>query len=114
MLEILNFGNEYSNKQFLANQLVWLAISLGISITISILLPFPISLVTIIGVFIILNLYMRRRVMQKMGMQGYGKLGLDSETGNATSLKYYCMSCGTQHKDINCPNCGSKMKKVGF
>jgi rubrerythrin len=49
-----------------------------------------------------------------MGMQGYGKLGLDSETGNATSLKYYCMSCGTQHKDINCPNCGSKMKKVGF
>jgi rubrerythrin len=30
------------------------------------------------------------------------------------SLKYHCMSCGTQHKDISCPNCGSKMKKVGY
>ncbi|MGA7898178.1 MAG: hypothetical protein WA395_12075 [Nitrososphaeraceae archaeon] len=109
------FGDGNSNRQFLANQLLWLGISLGISITISILLPFPISLVTIIGVFIVLNLYMRRRVMQRMGMEGYGKLGIvDSEVAQNSSLKYYCMSCGTQHKDIECPKCGSKMKKVGF
>jgi hypothetical protein len=108
-------GDGYNNKQFLANQLLWLGISLGISITISILLPFPISLVTIIVVFIVLNLYMRRRVMQRMNMEGYGKLGiLDSETTRNNSLKYYCMSCGTQHKGIECPKCGSKMKKVGF
>src|SRR5215831_5476083 len=114
-MEILNLGNGYNNKQFLANQLIWLGISLAISITISILLPFPISLVTIVGVFVVLNLYMRRRVMQKMGMEGYGKLGfLDSEIGNKSSVKYYCMSCGTQHNAVNCPNCGSKMKKVGF
>jgi rubrerythrin len=30
------------------------------------------------------------------------------------ALKYYCMSCGTQHKQVECPKCGSKMKKVGF
>jgi rubrerythrin len=30
------------------------------------------------------------------------------------SLKYYCMSCGTQHKQVECPKCGSKMKKVGL
>jgi hypothetical protein len=111
----LNFGDNYNNRQFLANQLLWLGISLGISITISILLPFPISLVTIIGVFIILNLYMRRRVMQRMGMGGLGKLGvLDSSVAPVSSLKYYCMSCGSQHRDIACPRCGSKMKKVGF
>ena len=58
---------------------------------------------------------MRRRVMQRMNMEGYGKLGiLDSEITQNNSLKYYCMSCGTQHKGIECPKCGSKMKKVGF
>src|SRR5687767_15770792 len=40
------------------------------SLTISLLLPFPISLVSIIGVFILLNLYMRRRMMQRMRMRG--------------------------------------------
>ena len=29
------------NKQFLLNQLIWIGISLGISIAISIILPFP-------------------------------------------------------------------------
>ena len=33
-----------NNKQFLLNQLVWLGISFGISLTIFILLPFPLSL----------------------------------------------------------------------
>jgi DNA-directed RNA polymerase subunit RPC12/RpoP len=28
-------------------------------------------------------------------------------------LKYYCMNCGKEHKEIACPNCGSKMKRVG-
>jgi hypothetical protein len=30
-----------------------------------------------------------------------------------TTIKYYCMSCGKEHKEIACPNCGSKMKRVG-
>jgi hypothetical protein len=28
-------------------------------------------------------------------------------------LKYYCMGCGKEHREISCPNCGSKMKRVG-
>jgi hypothetical protein len=28
-------------------------------------------------------------------------------------LKYYCMSRGKEHKEISCPNFGSKMKRVG-
>jgi len=37
-------------------------------------------------------------------------------SGNATggiSLKYYCMSCGTPHREAVCLKCGSKMKRVG-
>ena len=57
-------------------------------------------------------------MMRKMGMgMGGGIFNSMSPSmdgyGN-TSLKYYCMSCGTQHKQAACPNCGSKMKKVGI
>jgi rRNA maturation endonuclease Nob1 len=37
-----------------------------------------------------------------------------SSTSNQSSpLKYYCMNCGKEHKEIACPDCGSKMKRVG-
>jgi hypothetical protein len=102
-----------NNKQFLLNQIMWLGISFGISITISMLVPFPISLVTIIGVFILLNFYMRNRMMKRMGMGGmFGSMSPSSMFGD-NSIKYYCMSCGTQHKQAACPKCGSKMKRVG-
>jgi hypothetical protein len=111
----MSFGNA-NNKQFLLNQLVWIGISFGISITISMLVPFPISLVAIFGIFIILNLYMRRIMIRRMGgMGGGGGATFGSMFGSSqnSSLKYYCMNCGTQHRQIACPKCGSKMKRVG-
>jgi hypothetical protein len=113
-------ANNNGNKQFLLNQIMWLGISLGISLTISILVPFPISLVAIIGVFSLLNLlYMRRRMVKRMGMGMRGGISGSASSSSSsslfgdTSLKYYCMSCGTQHKQASCPRCGSKMKRVG-
>jgi rubrerythrin len=29
-------------------------------------------------------------------------------------IDYYCINCGTKHRQTACPNCGSKMKKAGF
>ncbi|HEY9387899.1 MAG TPA: hypothetical protein VIP70_12730 [Nitrososphaeraceae archaeon] len=111
-------GTHYDNNtQFFFNIIIWLGISLGISLTISLLLPFPMSLVVIIAVFVLLNFYMRRRLMQKMRMSGRGMFSSMSPSlidGESLSLKYSCMNCGIQHNDISCPNCGSKMKKVGF
>ena len=102
-----------NNKQFLFNQLLWLGISLGLSFAISILLPFPLSLVVIIVVFIMLNFYMRKRMMRRMGGgRMFGTMASNSMYGD-NSVKYYCMSCGTQHRQTGCPNCGSKMKRVG-
>ena len=60
------------NKQFLMNQRIWFAISIGISLTISMLLPFPFSLVAIIGIFILLNFYMRKRIVSRMRGGGRG------------------------------------------
>ena len=42
-----------------------------------------------------------------------GMLSPTSSNGRML-LKYYCMSCGTEHKQVTCPKCGSKMKKVGL
>ena len=93
---------------------MWFAISIAISLTISILVPFPISLITIIGVFILLSFYMRKRMMRRMGVRGAGGMfGSGSSMFGDNSLKYYCMGCGTKHNQAACPKCGSKMKKVG-
>jgi rubrerythrin len=66
------------------------------------------------------NFYVRNRMMRKMGMGTGGTGGIFNSMSSSmsgagnSSLKYYCMSCGTQHKELTCPNCGSRMKKVGF
>lgn len=98
-------------KRFLRMQLVWIGISLGISLALSFLLPFPISLVAIIGVFIFMSYYIRQRQMKKMGMQGSSMFG---SMFGSKGIDYYCMSCGTKHNQAACPNCGSKLKKAGF
>jgi hypothetical protein len=95
------------------NQMMWFAISIALSLIISILLPFPISLVTIIGVFILLSFYMRKRMMSRMGIGGAGAGAMFGSIFGDNSLKYYCMGCGTKHKEAACPNCGSKTKRVG-
>jgi hypothetical protein len=102
-----------NNKQFLMNQLMWIGISIGISLAISMLVPFPFSLVAIIGIFILLNFYMRKRMMRRMGIGGAGMFGSMSSMFGDNSLNYYCMSCGTKHREAACPKCGSKMKRVG-
>jgi hypothetical protein len=33
--------------------------------------------------------------------------------GGGSSLRYYCMNCGTKHNQLACPKCDSKLKKVG-
>jgi len=69
---------------------------------ISMLIPFPISLVIIVGTFLLLNVYLRRRMMAGMGSLKASNImgGMFSPTATYSSspLKYYCMSCGTQHK----------------
>jgi hypothetical protein len=103
-------GND-EEMSILISQLVWLGVWLAISLGISMILPFPISLVVIMGFFILLNMYRRKTIMKRMGV-GTGIFHSGNVTGG-TSLKYYCMSCGTEHREAACLKCGSKMKRVG-
>jgi 4-hydroxybenzoate polyprenyltransferase len=106
-------------KNFLQNQMIWIAISLALSLTLSFFLPFPLSLVAIIGVFIAMNYFIRRRQMRSMGMTssntggggGFGSLFGGSGGGG---INYVCIACGHRFKGGSCPRCGSKMKKADF
>jgi DNA-directed RNA polymerase subunit RPC12/RpoP len=35
-------------------------------------------------------------------------------TNKQKLLRYYCMNCGDDHREIACPHCGSKAKMVGL
>ena len=101
-------------KRFLLNQIIWLAIALAIGFTLSRLLPFPISLVAIIGVILAMSFFMRRRQMRQMGMgRGFFGKGQGSMFGQR-SVRYACIMCGAKHNGGSCPNCGSKLKKASF
>src|SRR5829696_6103989 len=90
-------------KNFLQNQMIWIAISIAISLTLSFLLPFPLSLVAIIGVFIAMNYYIRRRQMRRMGMMsssntGGGGFGSLFGSSGGVGINYVCIACGRGSK----------------
>jgi 4-hydroxybenzoate polyprenyltransferase len=104
-------------RRFLQTQMMWIGISLAISLALSFFLPFPLSLVAIIGVFLAMNYYMRRWQMRRMGMMGgnnsWGGFGSLIGSGGG-GVNYVCMVCGQRFKGGACPRCGAKMKRADF
>jgi hypothetical protein len=108
----------YNNdKQFLIYQLKWMGIYIAMGAAIALILPFPVSLFVALGAFFLLNFIRTRRILKRAGVDIKGLFrSLSSASiggGQYTPIKYFCMSCGKEHKEIACPNCGSKMKRVG-
>jgi ABC-type uncharacterized transport system permease subunit len=84
-----------------------LFIYFAIGIVISYIMPFPFSFLTILGTVILITIYIREKVLNIVD------LGISiATTLGRRRLTYYCMTCGTQHRDIVCPRCGSRIKKV--
>src|ERR671923_292235 len=106
-----------NNKQFLIYQLKWMGIYIAMGAVISLVLPFPVSLLVALGAFFLLNLIRTRRMLKKSGVDIRGLFRSFSSAsmggGQYSPIKYYCMGCGKEHREIACPNCGSKMKRVG-
>ena len=103
-------------KRFIIHRLKWLLIFMGLGTVIVFLLPFPFDLIAIAGLFVFLAYLRSRSEMKRFGGTGgiRGLFGSLSSSGNQNRLlKYYCMNCGKEHNEIACPNCGSKMKRVG-
>lgn len=95
-----------NNKSFLYQQLKWIAIYFVISFIISIIVPFPYSLIVIVSIVLILSLYIRRREMARFKVDNFSMF-------DSNKVNYYCMMCDTKHNNLMCPKCGSKMKRIG-
>jgi hypothetical protein len=115
--------NSNNNKRLLINQIALFGILFGIILIISLLLPFPVSLIAILGVFVLRNMYRRRSVIKRMNhiSEAWGtfrstpsNFSGSSNRNNSSSLKYHCISCGEEHEEAACPKCASKIKKVVF
>ncbi|HLN33710.1 MAG TPA: hypothetical protein VK250_00350 [Nitrososphaeraceae archaeon] len=95
-----------NNKSFLYQQLKWIAIYFVISFIISIIVPFPYSLIVIVSIVLILSIYIRRREMARFKVDNFSMF-------DSNKVNYYCMMCDTKHNNLMCPKCGSKMKRIG-
>jgi hypothetical protein len=107
------------DRRFIIRRLMWVGLYLGIGLILIFVLPAPYDLISVFGLFILINFLRVRGFMKRYGgisriRDVLGSL-LSSTSGNNQSrpLKYYCMNCGKEHKEISCPNCGSKAKRVG-
>jgi hypothetical protein len=106
-----------NTKRFIINRLKWLGFYMGVSLILLFLLPSPYDFISIFGLLILVNYLRMRSIMKRYGGMGrikdmFGSLS-SPMSGNNQGLKYYCMSCGKEHREIACPNCGSKTKRVG-
>jgi hypothetical protein len=106
-------------RRFLIGRLKWIVLYLGINLILVLVLPAPYDLISVFGLYILVNFLRVKGIIKGYGGTG-GIKGLfssmfPSTSGNDRSrpLKYYCINCGKEHKEITCPNCGSKMKRVG-
>ena len=103
-------------KRLIIHRLKWSGLFMGVGIILVFLLPFPLNFIFVLALFILVNFLRVRSVMKRYG--GMGRIkdmfgSLSSDSYQYRPLKYYCMNCGKEHREIACPNCGSKMKRVG-
>ena len=119
-------GNSNNNKQIQTNYWVWLAAYLVIGLAISFIVPFPLSFGIALLVYFALNAVRMHLALKRQGMPGGIKdlyksmspsLGTSWRNGGGigmgySPIKFYCLSCGYEHKESACPKCGSKAVRV--
>jgi predicted RNA-binding Zn-ribbon protein involved in translation (DUF1610 family) len=121
---------DFDKKQLALDQLKWMAIYLAVTFIIMLFLPFPADLALVLIAFMVLGWYRRFLFLRKAGLKNptsaftgfefkkikelYKSSINDSIDGSQSKVKYYCMNCGYEHREIACPKCGSKMKRAGL
>ena len=122
-------NNDNSNKQIQNNYWIWFIAYMGIGLAISFIVPFPISFVMALLVFLLLNAVRMHIALKRQGMPGGLKdlyKSMTSSSGGSwnnsmfggggmgySPIKFHCMTCGYEHRENSCPKCGSKAVRVG-
>jgi len=126
---------DLNKKQLAIYQLKWAAIYMAITVVILLFLPFPVDFIVALFAFLLLSWYRRNQLFRKLdvdhkrnsiGSSTYfmsikdffrsisSFKGSPSTENDYGPVNYYCMNCGNEHREIACPICGSKMKRVGY
>jgi hypothetical protein len=100
------------------HRIKWLLIFMVVGIFLALVLPFPFDLISIVGLFVLMTFLRGRSEKRMFGSTNeirdlFSSLSSSTSESESNSLKYYCMNCGKEHREIACPKCGSKMKKIG-
>lgn len=102
---------------WMAQTMMWIMVSLGISIALNYLLgPYLgwLTIIPIIAVFLAMSYFIRKRQMARMGMGGQGGGFGGMLGGGGGGINYVCIACGHKFKGGACPRCGSKMRRADF
>ena len=111
-----------NDSPFGKTYLAWLFVSVVTVFMVSLVLPFPISLVASIIVILSLSVIRADIAMKKAGMGGikgwYSSLISSKSSRRGTGylldpIKFSCMNCGNEHNKTACPKCGSKAVRAG-
>jgi hypothetical protein len=121
---------DFDKKQLALDQLKWMAIYLAVTFIIVLFLPFPADLILVLIAFLVLGWYRRLLLLRKAGLKNpkstfggfefkkikelYKPSISESNDYGQSKVKFYCMNCGYEHREIACPSCDSKMKRVGL
>jgi hypothetical protein len=102
-------------RPVLKRQIIFMAASLAVGITLTIFFGFIVGLAANIAIFVGAMLYIRYRRAKALRSLGFG----DDTAGSGYAsdrpkLKYVCLACGAEVKGAKCPSCGSGMKKPLF
>jgi hypothetical protein len=114
-----------NDKRFAIRLLKWMMICIGIAIVVALVLPVIIFLAALIGMLILFRLMDKRRKRNKIVMMNNNNNRIADvfdfispilltvfRSSSINANYYYCVDCGTKHKETACPSCGSKLKKT--
>jgi hypothetical protein len=120
--------HRYNDKRFAVRLLKWMMICIGIAIVAALVLPVIIFLTALMGVIILIRLLDKRRRRNKIVMMNNNNNNNNRiadvfdfispilltvfRSSSINANYYYCVDCGTKHKETACPSCGSKFKKT--
>jgi hypothetical protein len=132
-----NLGKNNNLGNFNRSSIVWFIIYIGIALVISIVVPFPISLILYIGIYLLLQTYRIKSIQKRY----YYPTTMDKGDNNKKNkrhsnkffnsisnslfgdnlysqfesqpLKFICMNCGKEHSGRSCPICGSTAVRLG-
>jgi hypothetical protein len=107
------------NKNSVKRLLKWTGIATAIGVLFVFLIPIILILAGVIGVLILVSfLYANRKrgktdtaIFNLISSILFSRFWNKYYSVSQNNYLYYCVSCGTKHKEVTCPRCGSKFKK---